>query len=127
MTARTIDRELPARRDEIGYREQEKHADDALIEMFLALCEHSAHTLQSYERGLLRFRVFLNFMPLKDVTWKEIEAYKLALIRGICTPTQKTLAPASVSALIAPIKALYKWGSDPNIGLLPRNPTTSIR
>ncbi len=127
MTARTITRELPELTHEISSRNDEKYDDGEFIEMFLALSEHSAKTQQSYRRGLLRFRAFVNYMPLKDVTWKEVEAYKLALIRGVANPTRKTLAPASVSALIAPIKSLYKWGSDPNIGLFPRNPTTSIR
>lgn len=119
--------DIPELARERDSRQEEKYADDQIIEMFLAVSEHSAYTLKSYRRGLERFRSFLSSVALREVTWKEIEAYKLALIRGVAGPARKSLAPASVSALIAPIKSLYKWGSDPNIALLPRNPTTAVR
>jgi len=105
----------------------EEHTDDQIVDMFLSVSGFSGHTLRSYRRAIERFRAFIPQLSLKEVTWKEIEAYKIGLIRGVAGFTGKPLAPASVSALIAPLKSFYKWGSDLNIGIFARNPTTSIR
>ncbi|PRX69671.1 integrase/recombinase XerD [Cohnella sp. SGD-V74] len=101
--------------------------DDQIVEMFLAVCGYSPHTLRNYSRAIKTFRIFVSHMSLREVTWREIEAYKLGLICGAASYRNKPLAPASVAALIAPLKSLYKWGSDANVGLLPYNPTSSIR
>ncbi|MFC4598523.1 tyrosine-type recombinase/integrase [Cohnella hongkongensis] len=105
----------------------DKISDEQIVEMFLAVCGHSVHTIRNYKRAIRLFRSFVPHLTLREVTWKEIEAYKLGLIRGAASFSGKPLAPASVSALVAPLKSLYKWGSDPNIGFFPRNPTSSIR
>jgi len=97
------------------------------VNMYISVCGHSARTNISYRRAIDRFRSFLPHIALKDVTWKEVETYKLALIGGMAGYTGKPLSPASVSALIAPLKSFYKWGSDENVGIFPRNPTTSIK
>src|SRR5690606_39881703 len=54
----------------------------------------------------------LSGMRFRDVTWREIEAYKIYLTKGFYRDGQKPLAPASVAAFIAPLKSFYKWGSD---------------
>ncbi len=112
-------------RDE--YDESSISRDDRIVEMFLAVCGYSPHTLRNYGRAIRLFREFIPRLSLCEVTWKEIEAYKLGLMRGAASFRRKPLAPASISALIAPLKSLYKWGSDANIGFFPHNPTSSIR
>ena len=107
--------------------EGEPYSDDQIVNMYISVCGHSERTRTSYRRAICRFRSFLPQIPLRDVTWKEVEAYKLALIGGMAGFTGKPLSPASVSALIAPLKSFYKWGSDENVGIFPRNPTTSIK
>ncbi|XID90616.1 tyrosine-type recombinase/integrase [Paenibacillaceae bacterium WGS1546] len=107
---------------------QEKElGDDQIVEMFLAVCGHSSHTLRNYRRAIEAFRAFVPHLALREVTWKEVETYKIGLIRGAASASRKPLAPASVAALIAPLRSLYKWGSDANVGIFPRNPTSSIR
>jgi len=104
-----------------------EYNDDQIVDMFLAVCGHSLNTVRNYKRAIYLFRSFIPHLSLREASWREVEAYKIGLIRGISSYSGKPLAPASVSALIAPLKSFYKWGSDPNIGLLPRNPTSSIR
>lgn len=101
--------------------------DDQVIEMFLAMNSRSVHTFRNYDRAIRLFRNFVASKPLRDVTWKDIEEYKLELIGGRINSSRKPLAPASVAVLIAPLKSFYKWGSDPNIGVFPRNPTSSVK
>ncbi|WP_027094342.1 tyrosine-type recombinase/integrase [Cohnella thermotolerans] len=101
--------------------------DSRIVRMFLASCNLSANTIRNYYRAIERFRAFVSYKPLAKVTWREIEAFKACLIKGGYSYSTLPLAPASVAAYIAPLKSLYKWGSDANIGLFPYNPTTSIR
>ncbi|TMV18556.1 recombinase XerC [Paenibacillus thermoaerophilus] len=101
--------------------------DDQIVEMFLAVSGLSDNTVKSYRRAITLFRSFIPNKPLRDVTWKDIEAFKLGLIRGYASYSGKPLSAASVSAIIAPLKSLFKWGSDGNIGLFSRNPTSSVR
>jgi integrase/recombinase XerD len=107
--------------------EEGKYDDDQIVEMFIAVCGLSEQTLRCYRRAIERFRAFLPQISFKDVTWKEVEAYKLALQRGLAGYSGKSLSPASIAALIAPLKSFYKWGSDINVGIFARNPTTSVR
>lgn len=101
--------------------------DDAVVDIFLSLFEKSAHTQRNYRRAIQQFREFLGETPLSKVTWREIEFFKLGLTRGTLNRTKKPLSAASVAALVAPLKSLYKWGSDPNIGVFLKNPTTSVK
>lgn len=101
--------------------------DDQIVDMFLAVCGHSDHTVHNYKRAIQLFRDFIAGKTLREVTWRELEAFKVGLIRGYSSYSGKPLSPASVSALIAPLKSLYKWGSDPNIGLFPRNPASAVK
>lgn len=77
-------------------------------------------------RALERFQAFIAFKPLSSANWRDIEAYRLCLVRGD-SPGGVPLSPASVATLIAPLKSLFKWGSDPNIGLFKNNPASSIK
>ncbi|MFS0726163.1 tyrosine-type recombinase/integrase [Paenibacillus sp. 1P07SE] len=108
-----------------------QYNDSQIIQMFLATCSRSAHTYKNYVRAIERFRAFLNFKPLNDVTWRELEAFKLHLNNLRTTSgsgsTPKKLAPATIAATIAPLKSLYKWGSDPNINLFSHNPASRLR
>lgn len=101
--------------------------DEQIIRMFLSLLSQSAYTVRNYKRAIELFRQFIAYMPLGEVTWREIEAFKLSLTHGLATPKQVPMAPATVASLLAPIRSLYKWGSDPSIGLFQRNPTTGVR
>lgn len=105
----------------------QEYRDEQIIQMFLATCAKVPNTRKNYFRALEHFRDFLSGMPMKDVTWREIEAYKLYLSEGIFREGGKSLAPASVAAFIAPLKSFYKWGSDSSIGIFDHNPTLSTK
>ena len=107
--------------------EKDKYTDEQIIKMFFSTSTYSTYTLRNYIHAIQQFREFTSFAPLRNVTWREIEAYKIALVKGLYSKSQKPLAPASVASLLAPLRALYKWGSDPNINLLDHNPTTCVR
>ncbi|MFC5702499.1 tyrosine-type recombinase/integrase [Cohnella faecalis] len=109
-----------------SYAEEELD-DDRTVELFLSLLGRSPHTLNNYKRAIKQFREHIACKRLKDVTWRDLEEYKLGLIRGKASRSAKPLASASVAALIAPLKSLFKWGSDPNVALFPRNPTSSVK
>lgn len=111
---------------EADYRD-EVIEDDQIVDMFLAISGHSPRTVNSYKRAIQLFRSFIRYKALREVTWREIEAFKIGLIKGYSSYSGKPLSPASVSALIAPLKSLYKWGSDPNIGLFHKNPSTTVK
>ena len=59
------------------------YRDEQIIQMYLAACAKVPNTRRNYFRALEHFREFLSGMPMKDVTWREIEAYKLYLSQGI--------------------------------------------
>jgi len=103
------------------------YSDDQIVEMFLSICCRSPYTYRNYKKAIEGFRQFISFKPLGQVSWREIEAYKIGLMKGYCSMTGKPLSPATVAGLIAPLRSLYKWGSDPNIGVFPHNPTSSVR
>ncbi|MBO8172316.1 MAG: tyrosine-type recombinase/integrase [Bacillaceae bacterium] len=101
--------------------------DEQIIGMFLASGHRSPYTIRNYTRAIEQFRRYIGYKPLKDITWKDIEVYKIALIKGYCSKSGKPHAPATVASLVAPIRSLYKWGSDPNIGFFDHNPTTCVK
>jgi integrase/recombinase XerD len=101
--------------------------DDQIVRMFLVSCHNSKYTLRNYSRAIQQFRSFINYKPLAEVTWKEIEIYKVGLMRGFCSSSGKPQAASTVASLIAPLRSLYKWGSDPNVGIFPHNPTTCVK
>ncbi len=115
--------ELPA----IKAANKSKMSDDQIVQMFLVNRSRSPHTYKGYQRAINRFRHFIGDRSLHSVTWKEIEAYRLYLSTPGTTRPELTLAPATVCANVAPLKSLYKWGSDPNIAIFKHNPTTSVR
>jgi site-specific recombinase XerD len=106
---------------------QTHFTDDQIIEMFLSIFCKSPYTYRNYRKAIEAFRQFISFKPLRQVSWREIEAYKIGLTNGYCSVSGKPLSSATVAGLIAPLRSLYKWGSDPNIGIFPTNPTTSVR
>lgn len=103
------------------------HTDDQIVQMFLASCHTSKYTMRNYSRAIEQFRRFINGRSLKEVSWKEIEVYKVGLMEGFCSKSGRPQAPSTVASLLAPLRSLYKWGSDPNIGIFPQNPTTAVR
>ncbi|GBF11439.1 tyrosine-type recombinase/integrase [Tepidibacillus sp. HK-1] len=105
----------------------QEYSDEQIISMFLTTtCHRSQYTRRNYSRAIDQFRQFITFKPLRQVTWREIEMYKIALEQGFLSKSCKPLAPAAVASLIAPLRSLYKWGSDSNIGVFSHNPTTSV-
>jgi integrase/recombinase XerD len=104
-----------------------KMTDEQIIQMFLVNRSRSPHTYKSYQRAINRFRNFIGVKDLHAVTWKEVEAYRVYLSTPGTIRPDLTLAPATVCASVAPLKSLYKWGSDPNIAVFSHNPTTSVR
>jgi integrase/recombinase XerD len=103
------------------------YTDEQIVSMFLATCDRSKYTLRNYRRAINQFRQFIRFKSLQQVTWKEIEVYKMGLVQGFGNKKGEPHAPATVAGLIAPLRSLYKWGSDPNIGIFKLNPTTRVR
>ncbi|MFC4769952.1 tyrosine-type recombinase/integrase [Effusibacillus consociatus] len=104
----------------------EEYSDEQIIEIFLTTCNRSRYTRRNYSRAIDQFREFISFKPLREITWREIEVYKISLEQGFCSKSRKSLAPATVASLIDPLRSLYKWGSDPNIRVFSHNPTTSV-
>lgn len=107
--------------------EQGPYSEDQIILMFLATFEHSPYTLRNYKKAILQFREFIGSKSLFDVTWRDLEAYKIGLLKGYCSKSGKPQSPSTVAGLIAPLRSFYKWGSNPNIGIFPHNPTTCIK
>ncbi|MEK8133176.1 tyrosine-type recombinase/integrase [Paenibacillus filicis] len=105
----------------------EAYSDEQIVAMFLSSSERSKYTVRNYTNSINKFRAFLQGKPLRDVNWREIEVYKLALIKGFLSKSGLPQSPATVAIHIAPVRSLYKWGSDPNIGIFPINPTTSVQ
>ncbi|GGH37619.1 tyrosine-type recombinase/integrase [Paenibacillus segetis] len=103
------------------------YTDEQIIQMFLSVCTTAPNTRRNYYRAISDFQNFLSGIPLKDVTWREIEAYKLSLTQGIYRTSGRPLAPASVAAFIAPLKSFFKWGSEDGISIFQHNPTASVR
>lgn len=103
------------------------YADEQIIQLFLQSSNLSANTVKSYFRAIEKFRRFLSGKPLGQVVWLEIEAYKVGLQKGLLSQSGKPLSPASIAVHIAPLKSLYKWGSDANIAIFDHNPSTCIR
>lgn len=104
-----------------------EYTDEQIIQMFLSTSVRSSYTIRNYLRAIELFRRFLSYKPLSEVTWQEVEVYKIGLMNGFCSIEKKPLAPATVASFIAPLRSLYKWGSDPNIRLFPLNPTSCVR
>ncbi|MGW9529905.1 tyrosine-type recombinase/integrase [Paenibacillus terrae] len=105
----------------------ETYTDDEITGLFLSTCSNSPYTLRNYKRAIQQFRNFTSGKPLRKVTWQDIEVYKIGLLEGACSPTKQTPAPATIASFLAPLKSLYKWGSDPSIRIFQHNPTTSVR
>lgn len=103
------------------------YTDDQIIRMFLATRDESQYTLRNYRKAIEQFRQFITFKPIREVTWREIEVYKIGLTKGFCSKSGKPQAPATVASLIAPLRSLYKWGGDPNINIFAHNPTTCVK
>lgn len=106
---------------------QQNYTDEQIVEMFLSICCKSPYTYRNYKKAIEGFRQFISFKPLRQVSWREIEVYKIGLMQGYCSITGKPLSLATVAGLIAPLRSLYKWGSDPNIAIFPHNPTSCVR
>lgn len=118
----------------IVVREQENehpghsHTDDQIVSMFLkSFGGESKYTIRNYNRAILLFQQCTSFKPLRNITWQEIEVFKIGLSEGFCSSSKKPLSPASVANYLAPLRSLYRWGSDPNIAIFTNNPTTCIR
>ncbi len=101
--------------------------DDQIVNMFLASSNRSPYTMRNYKRSIEQFRRFTMYKPLSEITWKDVEVYKIGLIKGYCSISGKPQSPASVASLIAPLRSLFKWGSDTNIGIFTHNPTSCIK
>lgn len=103
-------------------------SDERIVSMFLASYrDRSAYTTRNYRLAIRHYRQYIHPRKLGEVTWLEIENYKNALLTGHDLKEGRKLAPATAAVYLASIRSLYKWASDPNIGLLPQNPTTPIR
>lgn len=107
---------------------QETLSDEKIIQMFLTIhASRSQNTRRNYRRAIETFRLFTGYKPLKEVTWKDIEAFKQGLEKGFLSHNGLPFSAATVASYISPIRSLYRWGSDPNIRLFPKNPTTMVK
>ncbi|NGQ97524.1 tyrosine-type recombinase/integrase [Brevibacillus sp. SYP-B805] len=107
-------------------KQQEDLTDEEIVSMFLATYHHSKYTLRNYKDAIARFRNFIGSKRLKDVTWRDIELYKLSLLKRDGNHN-RPYAAATISALLAPLRSLYKWGNSPNIQCFSINPAANIR
>ncbi|NIK77781.1 integrase/recombinase XerD [Paenibacillus castaneae] len=122
MLSQTNQSKLPIR-----VEHKQSYTDDQIVNMFFATCQRSKFTIRNYLSAINKFRSFIGQKRLNDVTWKEIEVYKIGLVNGLFSKDNMPKAPATVAIYIAPLRSLYKWGSDTNIGIFDKNPLTSIR
>ncbi len=103
-------------------------SDERIVSMFLASYrDRSVYTTRNYRLAIRHYRQYIQPKTLREVTWMEVESYKNALLTGQNLKDSRKLSPATAAVYLASIRSLYKWASDPNIGLLPNNPTTPIR
>ncbi|MFD0679957.1 MULTISPECIES: tyrosine-type recombinase/integrase [unclassified Paenibacillus] len=107
--------------------DNQPYSDDQIIKMFFATYQRSTYTVRNYLSAINKFRDFIGDKSLKDVTWKDVEVYKIGLFEGLFCKDNKPKAPATVAIYLAPLRSLYKWGSDSNIGIFKNNPMTCIR
>jgi len=107
-------------------KEQKELTDKEIVSMFLANYHHSKHTLRNYKYAIERFQNFIGHKRLKDVTWRDIELYKLSLLEGDGNH-RRQYAAATISVLLAPLRSLYKWGNSPNIQCFTRDPAACIK
>lgn len=114
-------------KDYLEAKSNEEYTEEQVIAMFLAFYNDSKYTQRNYERAIAQFRNFVSFKPIGEITWKEIEVYKLALLQGYSKNDGRTYAPATVASLLAPLRSLFKWGSDPNIRIFKNNPTSCVK
>lgn len=105
---------------------QEELTDEEIVRMFLATYHHSKHTLRNYKYAIERFQKFIGGKRLKDVTWRDVELYKLSLLKGD-EQKNRPYTAATISALLAPLCSLYKWGNSPNIQCFTHDPAASIK
>jgi integrase/recombinase XerD len=104
-----------------------KFTDQQIIQLFLAFNSRSRYTIRNYSHAINQFRQFIGYKPLAEVTWHDIESYKMNLANGYYNKNGKKLSQATIAVLISPLFSLYKWGSDQNIGFFKHNPTTNVR
>lgn len=107
--------------------DMDSYSDDKIVAMFISTCCAAENTQKSYLRAINRFREFIGYKSLASVTWREIEAFKLYLQQRKNLSSRQSLAPASIAASLAPLKSLYKWGSDSSVGIFKNNPSSSVR
>lgn len=106
-------------------REQADWTDEEIVHMFLASYHHSKYTLRNYRYAIEKFRRFIGDKRLRDVTWRDIELYKLSLLKG--DGHHRPYAAATIAVLLAPLRSLYKWGNSPNIQCFSFDPAASVR
>lgn len=94
--------------------------DEQILAIFLSIKSRSQYTVRNYRAAFEKFRQYIRYKPLSEVDWKDIESFRITL-------EQKQLAPATVASILAPIRSLYKWGSDANIGFFLKNPTSTLQ
>lgn len=107
-------------------KEQEELTDEEIVGMFLATYHHSKYTLRNYKYAIERFQNFIGKKRLKDVTWRDIELYKLSLLKRDENNNRHYTA-ATISVLLAPLRSLYKWGNSPNIQCFAHDPAACIK
>lgn len=110
----------------IEKKKEEDLTDEEIVNMFLANYHHSKHTLRNYKFAIARFQNFIGQKRLKDVTWRDIELYKLSLLKGD-EKHHRQYAAATISVLLSPLRSLYKWGNSPNIQCFTHDPAACIR
>ncbi|ALS25532.1 recombinase XerC [Paenibacillus sp. 32O-W] len=104
----------------------EELTDEEIVSMFLATYHHSKYTLRNYKYAIERFRTFVGNKRLKDVTWRDIELYKLSLLKRYENNNRQYTA-ATISVLLAPLRSLYKWGNSPTIQFFTHDPAACIK
>ncbi|MED4571837.1 tyrosine-type recombinase/integrase [Brevibacillus agri] len=107
-------------------KEQDELTDEEIVSMFLATYQHSKNTLRNYKYAIERFQKFIGKKRLNEVTWRDVELYKLSLLKRD-ENNNRQYATATISVLLAPLRSLYKWGNSVNINCFTHDPAACIK
>ncbi|ASS66580.1 MULTISPECIES: tyrosine-type recombinase/integrase [unclassified Paenibacillus] len=105
----------------------EELTDEQLIAIFLETCSSSRFTHRNYKKAIEMFRAYTSYAPLRDVTWREIEAFKLRLMKEINAETGRPYEPATVAGILSALRSLFRWCCHPQIGMMKDNPTANTK
>ncbi|MCF6093970.1 tyrosine-type recombinase/integrase [Microaerobacter geothermalis] len=99
-----------------------------IIQLFLETkCRNSSYTYRNYKRSLDMFHQFIGNKSFTEITWRDVQEFKLALQRGDFSKCVKEYSSATIAGILAPIRSFFKWGYEPNIRVFSYDFSTCIK